>query len=114
MYYTCEGLNGGDYGYFDRDGILVYHVNASLGVIDYGDGTLYYEPFNTNTDASDEDYGSENELIEFVLTGDGAYTYVTGDSLADQYDDAGDALGYTFTVDSIENGVATLTFSVVA
>ena len=40
------------------------------------------------------------------------YSYSDGeDKLPTVYDDAGNALGYTFTVDSIKDGVATLTFT---
>ena len=32
IYYTMTNLNAGDAGYFARDGIVVYHINASLFV----------------------------------------------------------------------------------
>lgn len=108
MYYTGTGLNAGEGGYFDRDGILVYHVNASLYAEEY-DGTTYYDVYNSNTNVSGEG-GTEDNLIEFVLTGEGHYTYVVGDTLPTLTDDFGDALGYTFTVDSLDAESATITF----
>ena len=108
MYYTGTGLNAGEGGYFDRDGILVYHVNASLYAEEY-DGKTYYDVYNSNTSVSDEG-GTEDNLIEFVLTGEGHYTYVVGDTLPALTDDFGDALCYTFTVDSLDAESATITF----
>ena len=109
MYYTATGLNAGEGGYFTRDGILVYHVNSSLFVENY-DGEIYYDVYNNNTSSSDE-YGTKDNLIEFVLTKNGYYTYVAGDSLPSVTDDSGSALGYTFTVDSLGAEFATITFT---
>lgn len=109
VYYTNTGLNGGDLGYFERDGILVYHVNATL-YREQQDGKVYYDVYNNNTDASSES-GTQNNLLEYVLTGDGDYTYTVGDALGTVYNDSGDALGYTFTVDAIDGESATLTFT---
>ena len=106
VYYTATGLNGGDYGYFDRDGIVVYHVNASLYAEEYA-GEMYYGIYNTNTDPAGE-YGTDNDLIELVCNGD-FYTYTVGDTLGTVTDDSGNTLGYSFRVDSLEDGVATLT-----
>jgi hypothetical protein len=108
IYYTAEGLNGGDAGYFLRDGIVVYHVNATLYYEDY-EGERYYDIYNNNTSPSDS-YGTENNLIEFVLSGDENITYIAGDSLPETKTDSGDALEYTFTVVSIEENSATVTF----
>ena len=115
MYYTGEELNSGEGGFFARDGIVVYHINSSLYAEDY-DGETYYDVYYNNTDPSDQ-YGTEENLIEFVKHSDGEdmiYTYVEGDSLPSVNDDAGNALEYTFTVVSIEDGVATLTFTKIA
>ena len=108
IYYTAEGLNGGDAGYFLRDGIVVYHVNATLYYEDY-EGERYYDIYNNNTSPSDS-YGTEDNLIEFVLSGDENITYIAGDSLPETKTDSGDALEYTFTVVSIEEDSATVTF----
>ena len=107
VYYTMTDLNGGDAGYFSRDGIIVYHVNASLYTEEY-EGDTYYSVFNTNTDSSDE-YGTENNLIEFVKSAEGNFTYVVGDTMPTVTDDNGDRLIYNFTVDSIDGGSATIT-----
>ena len=109
VYYTNDGLNAGEAGYFDREGVIVYHVNASLYTEEY-DGEIYYDVYNNNTAPSDQ-YGTEDNLIEFVKSSAGYFTYVEGDTLPGVTDDQGNKLGYSFTVDSIENGVATITFT---
>lgn len=109
VYYTSEGLNGDDAGYFTRDGIVVYHVNASLYSEEY-DGEIYYDIYNNNTDPSDS-YGTTDNLIEFVKSTEGNFTFAEGDTLPTVTDDQGNTLCYTFTVDSIENGQATITFT---
>ena len=106
-YYTNNGLNA-DHGYFDEEGIVVYHVNASLYKEEY-EGETYYDVYNTNTDASDQ-YGTEDNLIEYVTHGS-EYVYVEGDSLGSVTDDQGNRLAYTFTVDSLDGDTATITFT---
>ena len=112
-YYTMNGLNGTvngtEYGYFSRDGIVVYHVNASLYGEEY-DGETYYDVYNNNTDGSDQ-YGTADNLIEFVKSPEDTYTYIEGDSLSSSItDDQGNQIAYTFTVDSLTEDSATLTF----
>ena len=111
VYYTSKDLNGGDYGYFNCEGIIVYHINASL-YKEVLNGETYYDVYNNNTDPSDQEYGTENNLIEFVKSSSGDYTYTVGDSLLSNLkDDSGEALGYTFTVDSLSTDTATITFT---
>ena len=113
MYYTNNGLNAGDeYGYFGRDGVVVYHVNSTIAVMDYL-GEDYYFIYNTNTDASYEDgYGSENNLIEFIKSANDTFTYIEGDTLPSGVVlDNGEALAYTFVVDSLTSDYATITFT---
>ena len=109
VYYTNNGLNADGNGYFTRDGIVVYHVNASLYEEDY-DGETYYDVYNNNTDPSDS-YGTEDNLLEFVLSEDGNYTYVIGDTLGSVTDSEGNSLLYTFSVDELNGNSATLTFT---
>ncbi len=109
-YYTNGGLNlGNGEGMFAEDGIVMYHVNASLIQEAYGE-EIYYNVYNNNTDPSDS-YGTKDNLIEFE--GDGASAiYVEGDtSDSNIYDDQGNKISYVFTVDSIDGDVATLTFT---
>jgi M6 family metalloprotease-like protein len=109
VYYTNNGVNVGG-GYFDDEGIVVYHVNASLYKEIY-EGETYYDVYNNNTDASDE-YGTEDNLIEYVTTKTGEYVYGVGDSLsASTTDDQGNKIAYTFTVDALTDTTATLTFT---
>ena len=112
MYYTNNGLNSGkNAGYFTDEGIVVYHVNASLFEQEYG-GETYYDVYNTNTSASDPNYGTEDNLIELVKSRSFEYVYGVGDSLSSSIkDDQGNKIAYTFTVDSLSNGSATLTFT---
>lgn len=110
-YYKNTGLNGGDAGYFARDGVVVYHVNASLYREEI-DGEYYYELYNTNTDPSSE-YGTEDNLIEYVKSSQDTFTYIQGDTIPKQTDDNGDALGYKFTVDSLTEDYATITFTAI-
>ena len=109
VYYTNTELNANGGGYFQRDGIVVYHVNASLYKEIYG-GETYYDVYNNNTDPSDS-YGTYDNLIEFVKSAADTFTYVEGDTLPTVYDDAGNKLLYTFTVDELTETEATITFT---
>ncbi len=108
-YYRGTGLNSGAGGYFERDGVVVYHVRASLFRENY-DGTDLYDVYFNNTDPSDE-YGTEGNLIEYVLSVEETYTYAVGDRLPTVTDSAGDRLAYTFTVDALTDEAATITFT---
>ena len=111
VYYKNVGLNDGEGGYFGRDGIVVYHINASLFREEFN-GELYYDVYNNNTDLSDpKGYGTEDNLIEFVKTSGNDFTYTVGDTLPATLDDNGNPLGYTFTVDAITADTATITFT---
>ena len=109
-YYNNTGLNESPYGLFEETGIVVYHVNATLTSEVY-EGETYYYFANSNSDASHE-YGTVNNLIEFVKNGND-YVYTVGDSLSSTIkDDNNVKVPYTFTVDSIDSTKATLTFTV--
>ncbi len=112
MYYTNKELNSEEMGcgYFARDGIVVYHVNASLYKEEY-EGEIYYDVYNNNTDSSDEN-GTVDNLIEYVKSPEDTFTYITGDSSsASIIDSQGNTIAYTFTVDSMTEDAATLTFT---
>ena len=80
-----------------------------LSVEEY-DGETYYDIYNNNTSPSD-DYGTEDNLIEYVQNGSD-YIYGVGDSLSTNVkDDSGEALGYTFVVNSVDEDSASITFS---
>jgi M6 family metalloprotease-like protein len=109
MYYTNNGLNGGEYGYFNEEGILVYHVNASL-YEEIRDGKTHYTIYNNNTAPSAG--GTKDNLIEFISRTNNDYVYGVGESLSkDTKDDSGKKVAYTFTVNSLSGGVANLTFT---
>ena len=110
MYYTGTGLNGGENGYFEVDGVVVYHINASLYREDFGTGEYSYYIYNTNTDVSSE-YGTEDNLIEFVKSSNDTYVYLEGYTLPSVTDDLGEKLGYTFTVISIDGDEVVITFT---
>ena len=113
VYYTNNGLNGTEEsGYFARDGIVVYHINASL-YREVVDGTVYYDIYNNNTSPYDE-YGTEDNLIEFVKSANDTYTYIVNDTLPETELSSGDTLIYTFVVVSMNESTATITFTKVA
>lgn len=110
MYYRSVGLNGGDAGYFLADGIVMYHVNASLYSEVY-DGETYYDIYYNNTDASDS-YGTAENLIELVETKQGTIVHTQGMiSSSSTLDDQGNKISYVFTVDSLTDDSATITFT---
>jgi hypothetical protein len=111
VYYTNDGLNGDGYGYFDEEGIVVYHVNASLCAQSVGE-QVYYRIYNNNTDVSDTSYGTENNLIELLTAGRNDYVFGVGASLSgDTALDNGDKIAYTFTVNALTDDTATITFT---
>ncbi len=111
VYYTNTGLNTGEGGYFDEEGILVFHVNATLiGQDYYGDGEIYYD-LKYNNAHPDSEYGTEEYLIEIVDQGGGNYVYTAGKSLAAKTQmDNGSKIPYVFTVNAINEEGATVTF----
>ena len=110
VYYKNTGLNGGDAGYFVNDGIVVYHVNASLYSEEI-DGEVYYDIYYNNTDASDS-YGTPENLIEFAYAPNGNIVHTQGTtSSKTTQDDSGNIISYYFTVDSITSDFATITFT---
>ena len=110
LYYRNVGLNAD--GYFAEEGIVVYHVNASL-YVETQDGETYYDVYNNNTDVSDEDgYGTENNLIELVSQASNDYMFSAGERLSGSTaTDGGEKIAYVFTVDSLTSDSATLTFT---
>lgn len=111
VYYTNTGLNTGEGGYFDEEGILVFHVNATLiGQDYYGDGEIYYD-LKYNNAHPDSEYGTDEYLIEIVDQGGGNYVYGEGKSLsANTKMDNGTNIPYVFTVNDITEEGATVTF----
>lgn len=109
MYYKHTGLNNDGY-YFDQEGIVMYHVNASL-YLETEDGEPYYIVYNSNTDASDE-YGTYDNLIELCKSSTNSYVHVAGSSSSSSLvDDLGNKISYIFSVDSLTDTSATLTFT---
>ena len=58
------------------------------------------------------EYGTENNLLESVLSPQGQIGFVVGDTMPTVIDDYGNELIYTFTVDEITSDYATITFTV--
>jgi M6 family metalloprotease-like protein len=112
VYLKNTGLNDADKGagYFARDGVVVYHVNASLYVETEG-GETYYDIYNNNNDVSYEDGGTVNNLIEYVKSAGDTFTYIEGDTMPTVKTDGGETLAYNFVVDSITEDAATITFT---
>ena len=112
VYYKNVGLNEGEgAGYFSREGVVVYHINASL-YKEVIDGEIYYDIYNNNTDVLDPNgYGTKDNLIEYVKSSNDTFTYVEGDTLPKVVDDNEKVLGYTFVIDEITSEYATITFT---
>lgn len=115
VYYKNTGLNGGIDGYFEEDGIVVYHVNASLYYEQYLNSSYYDVGNNNTTQAGSDGYGSANNLLELV-TRKKDYSrlniiFTSGESLPTIFDDREEILHFTFTVDSITEDEAIITFS---
>ena len=112
VYYKNTGLNAGAGGYFEEEGVVVYHVNAALSK-EVLDGETYYDVANNNTSVEGSDgYGTEDNLIELVSNGRGGYVFQKGASLSSTVkDDSGKKIAYTFTVDSVDSDKVTLTFT---
>ena len=91
---------------------MVYHVNATL-YKDVYEGEIYYDIYNSNTDESDPDgAGTKDNLIEYVKSSEGNYTYVVGDTIpATTKDDQGNKIAYTFEVISLTEDSVTITFT---
>ena len=100
-----------DIWYFEEDGIVVYHVNASLYKEVY-EGETFYDVYYNNTDVSEENgYGTEENLIELVNNTTYGYTYGVGESLSSSVKtDAGEKIAYTFTVEALTADSATVIF----
>ena len=115
-YYTDTELNGeingNNAGYCGSNCILVYHVNASLYFEEYGDDCYYY--LNNDNTSSNDNAPDDNLLLEYVLE-DKDYSlriaYTNGSTMADQTDDTGELLGYTFTVNYLSSGGAKITIT---
>lgn len=98
MYYKNEGLND---SYFKDNGIVMYHINASLRK--YGDfGHTSYKIMNNNTSKYSVD-GSYNNLVELVLNSKNKL-YQAGDILDDEiYDDNDIKLKYSFEIQNMND-----------
>ena len=108
MYYSASELNKSKYPYFDYDGVVIYHVNATLSYEDR-DGDMKYWLNNNN---SAETHKSLLELvgIDFGIVEIPHFIFTEGNSIVTLSDDSGQRLPYIITVDDISGGNATLTF----
>ena len=113
VYYTNNGLNAGEKaGYFDKEGVLVYHINASLQrELDLITGEYIYNVYNRNTHGSSE-YGTWDNLISYVKSADGGFVYEKGDTMPTNIkDDQSNEISYTFEVVAITKNEVTITFT---
>ena len=112
MYYTNDGLNSGKGGYFENDGVVMYHINSSLYKEVYG-SDVYYDIYYNNSTPNVGDYpGTTNNLIEFVKYSNTEFVYTQGCTSSNSIiDDQGNKISYTFTVDSLTDEYATITFN---
>ena len=110
MYYKPTGLNNSNKQYFDKDGIVIYHVNASLYYEEHENETLY----QLNHDNDSGEYG-KNYLVELVGINIGIlkvpyFIFTEGMVIGGMIDDSSEILDYIITVDSLGSEEATLTF----
>ena len=110
MYYKPTGLNNSNKKYFDKDGIVIYHVNASLYYEEHENETLY----QLNHDNDSGEYG-KNYLVELVGINIGIlkvpyFIFTEGMVIGGMIDDSGEILDYIITVDALGSEEATLTF----
>lgn len=109
-YYNNTKLNANPYGNFDSKGVVVYHINASLIKETYEGYGDYYAIYNTNTDSSD-DYGTIDNLIEYVKNGNN-YVFGVNDTLSNNIkDDQGNTISYSFTINSMDDNKVNITFN---
>jgi hypothetical protein len=109
VYYTNNGVNAGEgNGYFDDEGVVVYHVNAAIYM---PEDSEYYDVYNTNNDIIYIQGGTEDNLIEYVLSCDEEILYGVGDTMPTVIDDYGNELMYNFVVDEITSEYVTITFT---
>ena len=109
VYYKNSGLNTKGGGYFEEEGILVYHVNASL-FSETVNGEIIYDVYNNNT-SSKTKYGTKDNLIEYVCDSEGGYVFGAGETLPAFCLDSEQMLKFTFTVDALSDASATITIT---
>ena len=109
IYYRNTGLNDSKDKYFDQDGIVLYHVNSTLLREEYLNDA-FYSLVNSNT-ASGHNGGSGYDLLEIVNCGNQRYILYEGDKLSTVFDDHVELLHTTYTVVSLTEDEATITFS---
>ncbi len=109
MYYTNNGLNSGTgNGYFSKEGIVMYHINATITTeTEYGE--TYYMLKNNNDQAGE--YYTKDNLIEYVKN-NSSFVYSVNDTSSNNVkDDNNKKIPYVFKVNSLENGKASITFT---
>lgn len=105
-YYTNSGNNQLG-GLFDEEGVLVYHIDST---VEYDREYQGYVLKNNNSSYGDG-YGTLNNLIEFAKPTSSKFVYTAGTQfLSANKDNKNKRTPYSFTVDKIGNGSATLTF----
>ena len=109
QYYSNDGLNVGsdktNFGLFSNNGLLIYHVDASISTIQEDDN--YYRLLNSNTDETEEG-GSEDNLIEFVKNGQ-KIIYSAGDkTISNIVDNNGKKIPYIIEVVSVSDTEITI------
>lgn len=113
IYYKSTGLNSGEGGYHDKEGIVLYHVNATLSYEEYHPVTFYTLVNNNTNQGAAGLYKNLLEIVPAKKVGTIVRSYVFGEgnSLGTAIDDTNNLLGHTFRVDSISDGEAIITFT---
>lgn len=120
-YYTNTGLNyfekdGQDTaGFFSRDGIVIYHVDASYIVEEEEGFNYYYLVYNNDFSYEDYEKGLNTDyfLLTFVKSQNDTFTYVAGDRMPTNLKDHnGKKLPYSLQCNYVNEEKASVTLTI--
>ena len=109
-YYKGTGLNNSTSKCFDRDGVVIYHVNASLYYEMRGEDIWYALDNDNDSGGSHKNFLLELVGINLGIVEINRFVFTEGSVLATITDDSGSLLPYIITIDSISEEKATITF----
>ena len=111
MYYTKGGLNTSQKSYFAQNGLVIYHVNASLYYETRGEDTVYFLDNDNDSGGSHKNFLLELVKINVAFLEIPYFVFTEGMTLTYLSDDNGNYLPYTITVDQILSDGARITFT---
>ena len=120
-YYTNTGLNyfekdgQNTAGFFSRDGIVIYHVDASYIVEEEEGFNYYYLVYNNDFSYEDYEKGLNTDyfLLTFVKSQNDTFTYVAGDRMPTNLKDHnGKKLPYSLQCNYVNEEKASVTLTI--